>query len=128
MPRPVYARWGYDYWQQRPDGAIALGGARDVGGSAEWTHDTTTTVAVQDALERRLRERLGVQAAVTHRWAASVSYTRDDLPIARDVRGGVWAIGGYSGTGNVIGSLLGRGLARMLVAGDDRLLRPFLRA
>ncbi len=128
VPRPVYARWGYDYWQQRPDGTIALGGARDVGGSAEWTHDTTTTVAVQDALERRLRERLGVQAPVTHRWAASVSYTPDDLPIVRDVRGGVWAIGGYSGTGNVIGSLLGRGLARLFVAGDDRLVRPFLRA
>ena len=128
VPRPVYARWGYDYWQQRPDGAIALGGARDVGGSAEWTHDTATTVAVQNALEQRLRERLGVQAAITHRWAASVSYTPDDLPIVRAVRGGVWAIGGYSGTGNVIGSLLGRGLARMFVAGDDRLVRPFLRA
>ena len=67
-----------------------------------------------------------MQAAITHRWAASVSYTPDDLPIVRDVRGGVWAIGGYSGTGNVIGSLLGRGLARMFVAGDDRLVRPFL--
>ena len=128
VPRPVYARWGYDYWQQRPDGAIALGGARDVGGDAEWTHDTMPTAAVQDALERRLRERLGVQAPITHRWAASVSYTTDELPIVRDVRGGVWAIGGYSGTGNVIGSLLGRGLARKFVNGDDSLVRPFLRA
>lgn len=126
VPRPVYARWGYDYWQQRPDGTIALGGARDVGGEAEWTHDTTPTNAVQDALEQRLRDRLGVREPITHRWAASVSYTVDELPIVRDVRDGVWAIGGYSGTGNVIGSLLGRGLARHCVSGDDALVRPFL--
>jgi glycine/D-amino acid oxidase-like deaminating enzyme len=88
VPRPVYARWGYDYWQQRPDGAIALGGARDLGGEAEWTHDTTPSDAVQAALEHRLRARLGVSAPVTHRWAASVSYTGDSLPIVREVRQG----------------------------------------
>ena len=124
--RPVYARWGYDYWQQRPDGVIALGGARDVGGEAEWTHETAPSDVVQAALEHRLREGLGVHAPITHRWAASVSYTRDELPIVREVRPGVWAIGGYSGTGNVIGSLLGRGMARWLVRGDDSLVRPFM--
>ena len=126
VPRPVYARWGYDYWQQRPDGAIALGGARDLGGEAEWTHDTAPSEAVQTALDHRLREGLGVNAPVTHRWAASVSYTRDSLPIVREVRQGVWAIGGYSGTGNVVGSLLGRGIARVVVRGDRALLAPFL--
>lgn len=124
--RPVYARWGYDYWQQRPDGAIALGGARDIGGDAEWTHDTTPTDVVQRALEQRLREQLHVHAPITHRWAASVSYTRDELPIVREVRDRVWAVGGYSGTGNVIGSLLGRGMARLIVRGDDGLVRPFV--
>ncbi|MGE5733249.1 MAG: NAD(P)/FAD-dependent oxidoreductase, partial [Gemmatimonas sp.] len=34
-PRPVYSRWGLDYWQQLPDGRVALGGCRDVGGDAE---------------------------------------------------------------------------------------------
>ena len=126
ITRPVYARWGYDYWQQRPDGAIALGGARDVGGEEEWTHDATPSDTVQSALEHRLRDQLGVQAPITHRWAASVSYTCDELPIVREVRSGVWAIGGYSGTGNVIGSLLGRGMARLLVGADDALVRPFL--
>ena len=126
IPRPVYARWGYDYWQQRPDGAIALGGARDVGGDAEWTHDTTPSSAVQSSLEHRLRDQLGVQAPITHRWAASVSYTRDELPIVRELWERVWVIGGYSGTGNVIGSLLGRGMARMLLRSDDALVRPFM--
>jgi glycine/D-amino acid oxidase-like deaminating enzyme len=128
VPRPVYARWGFDYWQQRPDGAIALGGARDVGGDSEWTTDATPTAPVQAALEHRLRERLGVQAPITHRWAATVGYTHDGMPVVSEPRPGVWAIGGYSGTGNVIGALLGRGMARWLVSGDDAIVRPFLDA
>ena len=127
IARPVYARWGYDYWQQRPDGTIALGGARDAGGEAEWTHDTRPTPVVQEALERRLRDVLGVNAPITHRWGASVSYTSDGLPIVREVQPGVWTIGAYSGTGNVIGSVLGRGVARMIARNDRTLIEPFLR-
>ena len=126
VPRPVYARWGYDYWQQRPDGVIALGGGRDIGGESEWTANATPTPVVQQALERRLRETLGVHAPITHRWAATVGYTQDGMPVVSEVRRGVWAVGGYSGTGNVIGALMGRGIARWLVSGDDQLLRPFL--
>ena len=128
LTRPVYARWGYDYWQQRPDGAIALGGARDIAGESEWTTNATPTPVVQAALERRLREQLGVRAPISHRWAASVGYTADDLPIVSEVRAGVWAIGGYCGTGNVIGALLGRGIARWLRTADDSLIRPFMQA
>jgi glycine/D-amino acid oxidase-like deaminating enzyme len=128
LTRPVYARWGYDYWQQRPDGAIALGGARDVAGDSEWTSNATPTPIVQDALERRLREGLGVRAPISHRWAASVGYTASGLPVVAEVRPGLWAVGGYSGTGNVIGTLLGRGLARWLQVGDDALVRPFITA
>ncbi len=126
ITRPVYARWGYDYWQQRPDGAIALGGARDIGGDSEWTTNATPTAEVQAALERRLRDGLGVRAPISHRWAASVGYTPDGLPVVAEVRPQVWAIGGYCGTGNVIGSLLGRGIARWLVGGDDGLVKEFL--
>jgi gamma-glutamylputrescine oxidase len=126
LSRPVYARWGYDYWQQRPDGTIALGGARDMAGDSEWTTNATPTTVVQEALERRLREQLGVHAPISHRWAASVGYTDDGLPVVAEVRPGVWAVGGYSGTGNVIGALLGRGVARWLRGGDDTLIRPFI--
>ena len=128
LAHPVYARWGYDYWQQRPDGAIAMGGARDLVEESEWTTEAVPTDEVQHALERRLREDLGVHASITHRWAAIVGYTEDGLPVVGEVRPKVWAIGGYCGTGNVVGSLLGRGLARLLLGGDDSLVRPFLHA
>ena len=128
LAHPVYARWGYDYWQQRPDGSIAMGGARDLAEASEWTTNAEPTSEVQDALERRLRDKLGVHAPITHRWAATVGYTATGLPVVGEVRPGVWTIGGYCGTGNVVGSLLGRGLARWRVGGDDSLVRPFLHA
>lgn len=115
-PRPVYRRWGYDYWQQLPDGRIALGGMRDVGGEAEWTIDAEPSEVVQRNLEQLL-PKLGIQAPITHRWAASVAYTPTGLPIAEEVRPGVWAIGAYSGTGNVVGALLGREVAWVLHGG-----------
>jgi gamma-glutamylputrescine oxidase len=128
LPRPVYARWGFEYWQQLPDRRIALGGFRDLAGAAEWTESTDASSEVQAALERHLRDVIGVRAAVTHRWAASVSYTADGLPLLEEVRPGVRALGGYSGTGNVIGAICGRAAARMALLGDDDLAGPFLRS
>jgi glycine/D-amino acid oxidase-like deaminating enzyme len=113
--RPVYLRDGFDYYQQLPDGRIAIGGCRDVGGAAEETTDTEPTPPVQQAIERLLRERLGVGAPVTHRWAARVGYTADAMPFVGEVRPGVWATGGYSGTGNVIGALCARSLVQAVL-------------
>ncbi|MCW2679263.1 MAG: dependent oxidoreductase [Frankiales bacterium] len=111
VPRPVYLRGGYEYWQQLPDGRLAVGGFRDVGGDGEETTSAEPSEPVQSALERLLRARLGVTAPVTHRWAASVGYTRSGLPYLGEVRDGVWVAGGYCGTGNVIGALCGRAAA-----------------
>jgi gamma-glutamylputrescine oxidase len=111
VPRPVYLRGGYEYWQQLPDGRLAVGGFRDVGGEHEETVSAEPAEPVQAAIERLLRERLRVTAPVSHRWAASVGYTRTGLPFLGQVRDGVWAAGGYCGTGNVIGALCGRAAA-----------------
>jgi glycine/D-amino acid oxidase-like deaminating enzyme len=119
---PVYSRWGLDYWQQLPDGRIVLGGCRDVGGDAEWTMDAVPTDVVQSALTRILRAQLGITATVTHRWAATVAYTGTGLPVVEQVRPGVWALGAYSGTGNVIGALCGRAVAEQITRGNSRLL------
>lgn len=126
LPRPVYWRYGFEYWQQLPDGRVALGGFRDTAGDAEWTGDTRPSADIQQRLERHLREVVGVAAPVTHRWAASVGFTEDGLPILDEVMPGVLAFGGYSGTGNVIGALCGRGAARHVFTGDDELVAPFL--
>jgi gamma-glutamylputrescine oxidase len=121
IPRPVYARWGYDYWQQLPDGRIALGGQRDRFVDEEWTTDATPTDQVQAALEQVLRQQLGVTVPVTHRWAASAGFTSDLSPVIDEVRPGVIAVGGYSGTGNVLGSIYGRAAAQLAVDGRSDL-------
>jgi gamma-glutamylputrescine oxidase len=113
LPGPISARFGFDYWQQLPNGSIALGGGRDQAIEEEWTFDSEPTGQIQTYLEQVLREQIGVHAPITHRWGANVSYNSTGLPVLAEVRPGVWAIGGYSGTGNVIGALCGRAVARL---------------
>lgn len=113
LSRPVYRRHGYEYWQQLPGGEIALGGFRDHALQQEWTTDTQTTDFIQGLLENFLRAHLRVTAPVTHRWAASVSYTPDGLPVLEEVRPRTWAAGGYNGTGNIAGILNARAAARL---------------
>ena len=111
IPRPIYWRDGYEYWQQLADGTIALGGFRDMHESDEWTLDATPSDAIQHRLDAFLRAHIGTHAPVTHRWAASVSYTHTGAPICEEVRDGVFAIGAYSGTGNIVGALCARDAA-----------------
>jgi glycine/D-amino acid oxidase-like deaminating enzyme len=119
---PVYARYGYDYWQQLPDGRVLLGGGRDRFEGEEYTTDSAPSANIQGWLEHRLRTRVGTQAPITHRWAATVTYTADELPIAESVAPGVWGVGAYSGTGNVVGALCARGAARRALGGRDAFL------
>ena len=87
-----------------------------------------TVEEVQALLDRLLRERVGIDAAVTHRWAGVIAYTADRLPVFAEVRPGIIAVGAHSGHGNVLGSAAAR--AAMAIAlgerppGLARLLRP----
>lgn len=125
---PVYARWGFEYWQQLPNGRVVLGGFRDTGGDDEWTHQAEPGDVLQDRLERFLRERIGVRAPVTHRWAGCVAFTTTGLPLLEEVRPGTWATGAYCGTGNVIGALCGRAAAQLAVTGASELAEVFASA
>lgn len=120
VPRPVYWRDGFEYWQQLPDGSIALGGFRDADIEAEWTHDATPTVGIQAWLDEFLRNTLRVASPVTHRWAASVAYTDTGAPICEEVRAGVFVIGAYSGTGNIVGALCARDAAAWAITAPWR--------
>jgi gamma-glutamylputrescine oxidase len=107
--RPHYARYGYDYWQQTPDGRLVVGGRRDVDLEQEYTAVEATTASIQDALEGLIRTLLGRLPRLTHRWAGIFATTADRLPLVGPVPGrpGVWVACGYSGHGNVLGFACG---------------------
>jgi gamma-glutamylputrescine oxidase len=121
VARPVYARYGLDYWQQLADGRIALGGGRDLGAAAEWTNEAAPSPPVQAHLERLLRDDIDTCAAVEHRWAGLVGFTPDHLPVLAEVAPGLVAVGGYSGTGNLVGPLCATWAAQRLLGRPDGL-------
>ena len=65
MQYAVYGRQGWDYWQQLPDGRIAIGGGRDLALEQEATDVVEPTQIMRDYLERKLED-LGVTAPVEH--------------------------------------------------------------
>jgi glycine/D-amino acid oxidase-like deaminating enzyme len=107
--RPHYARHGFDYWQQLPDGRVLLGGFRDVSIMDELTDEEVTTPTIQASLDRFLAELIGEEPRITHRWAGIFGLTQDMLPLVGRVQGrdALWVAAGYSGHGNVLGFACG---------------------
>jgi glycine/D-amino acid oxidase-like deaminating enzyme len=125
--RPHYARAGYDYWQQLPDGRLVVGGKRDASLDTENTAVEETTAVIQERLEAFVVELLGRLPRITHRWAGVWGTTPDGLPLVGRVPGrdGVWVAGGYSGHGNVLGLACGNLVARAIVGEQPAELELF---
>ncbi|HET7044111.1 MAG TPA: FAD-dependent oxidoreductase [Gaiellaceae bacterium] len=127
--RPHYAREGYDYWHQLPDGRLLLGGRRDASPATEWTALEETTPLIQARLEELARELVGSEPRITHRWAGIWGTTPDGLPLAGRLpaRGHTWIAAGYSGHGNILGLVCGALVADAIVgdlAGELELFDP----
>jgi gamma-glutamylputrescine oxidase len=108
-----------EYWQQRSDGTIVLGGCRAVApGGDIGIRLNQPTVEVQMALERvlpRLFPALG-GLEVAHRWAGMMAFTPDYLPIVDRVPDlpGVLVVGGFCGHGMPFALRLGQLLVEAL--------------
>jgi gamma-glutamylputrescine oxidase len=113
---PVYGRWGYDYAQQSADGRLFVGGGRDRFEAREWTTDASPSAEVQGYVEHIAARFAGAPVSVTHRWAASVGFT-DGRALCTAVDDGVVAIGGYNGTGNLIGPVAARAAVALALDG-----------
>ncbi len=117
LPCPVYGRWGFDYAQQLPDGRLFVGGGRDRFLDAEWTLDTEPTEAVQRHVDTVAARMAGGPVTPTHRWAASVGFTSDSRPLCTAVAQQLVAVGGYSGTGNLVGPVAARAAVALALDG-----------
>ena len=128
---PHYARGGYDYWQQLPDGRLVVGGCRDADLAGETTCDDAVTPEIQGRLEALAAAILGEPPVVTHRWSGAWGETPDRLPLAGPLpatvagRGGAWIAAGYSGHGNVLGLACGELVARAILGEPTPALAPF---
>jgi glycine/D-amino acid oxidase-like deaminating enzyme len=128
-PCPHYARRGYDYWHQLPDGRLILGGQRDASLETESSAVEETTPLIQRRLEALARRLTGREPRVTHRWAGIWGTTPDSLPLVGPLpeREGVWIAAGYSGHGNVLGLVCGGLVADAILgtaAGELALFDP----
>jgi glycine/D-amino acid oxidase-like deaminating enzyme len=117
FPCPHYARHGYDYWQQTPDGRLVAGGFRDKAFDTEHTAEEFTTPVIQGHLERFVAELLGEAPEISHRWAGIFGSTDDRLPLVGRLPGSddIWVSVGYSGHGNVMGLACGELVARAIL-------------
>jgi glycine/D-amino acid oxidase-like deaminating enzyme len=125
--KPHYSRGGFDYWQQLPDRRLVLGGFRDFSIMSELTDEEVTTPVIQEALDTYLRELVGYDPPVSHRWAGIFGLTQDMVPLVGPVAGhdGVWVAAGYSGHGNVLGFGCGDLVARAILGGSSPELELF---
>jgi gamma-glutamylputrescine oxidase len=124
---PHYARHGFDYWQQTPDGRILAGGFRDLALETESTADEATTAAIQAALESFAAKLVGRRVHVELRWAGIFGVVRDFLALVGRVPGSdrAWVSAGYSGHGNVLGFACGDLVAKAMLGEAHPLLGMF---
>ena len=97
---PTYSHHGYRYWRQLPTGEVLIGGWRDTTPESEKTYEAEPTSQVQAHLDEAVL-RLGARGRVTHRWAGTMGFTRDGLPLVGPVDGlkNVYLCAGFNGHG-----------------------------
>jgi len=127
FPCPHYARHGYDYWQQTPEGRLVAGGSRDKALDHEYTSEEATTPIIQGHLEAFVAGLLGKEPRIEHRWAGIFGTTADRLPLVGRLPGRdhLWVSAGYSGHGNVMGLACGELVAGAILGGPDLELELF---
>lgn len=100
---PCYAGLGFDYFRQRADGRVLLGGRRHVFRAAEQTGHDATSDEVQGALEAYLATHLPFArgAHIEDRWSGTMAFSADGLPLAGPLPGRprTWVLGAWTGHG-----------------------------
>jgi glycine/D-amino acid oxidase-like deaminating enzyme len=128
--RPTYATRGGDYWRPLEPGRVLVGGLRRLRADDENTAHTAPSTELQASLDGLLRRLVGPEARldVTHRWAGTMAFTADGLPIVgpRPEAPGVSVISGMNGHGMGWAPALAETLVAHLVD-DAPAPAPFLR-
>ena len=117
IARPAYAKRGYQYWRQRADGRVLVGGWRDMAFDEEVGEEEVTTPAVQSHLDEFLASR-GIRARVTHRWAGTMDFSHDALPYVGHTGPRLFVCGGFTGHGMAFGPASAQLIATLVRGGS----------
>ena len=122
--RPIYADHGFDYWRQKSDGRIVLGGWRNLDPDTEVGYDETLHQNIQQSMTKFLRGFNGLeQVEIESRWSGIMGFSRDGLPLIGGVPGqdNLLIGAGFTGHGFGFAWLAGQSLANMILDAEDEL-------
>jgi glycine/D-amino acid oxidase-like deaminating enzyme len=112
-----------EYWQQRPDGSLLVGGCRALAPNQDrGVREAEPTEVVQHGIEQILPRFFPalLPLHIVRRWAGLMAFTPDYLPIADCVPDmpNAWFIGGFSGHGMPLSMRCGQLLAEAALSGN----------
>lgn len=122
LSQPCYAGFGLEYFRQRSDGSVLLGGRRGLFRESEATAEASPSAEVQDALDAYLASHLPFArgARVVSRWAGIMGFSDDDLPLVGALPGHPHAhlLCGFTGHGLGLALACAEELATLLTEGE----------
>ena len=124
--RPIYADHGFDYWRQKPDGRIVLGGWRNLDPDGEVGYEETLHEGIQASMTRFLQRFNGLESVnIESRWSGIMGFSRDGLPLIGGVPGldNIVLGAGFTGHGFGFAWLAGHSLSNMITDSEDDLAR-----
>ena len=120
--RPIYADHGFDYWRQKSDGRIVLGGWRNLDPDNEVGYEETLNTGIQESMTRFLRRFDGLESVqIESRWSGIMGFSRDGLPLVGAIPGNdnILIGAGFTGHGFGFGWLAGQSVATMITDAPD---------
>jgi len=116
-----YANRGHEYIRQTPGGTIVVGGCRNRFTQNEQTLDDQSTQPVQEAIEGFARMLLDRPIRVVARWAGTMGFSPDGMPLVGPVSedGSVWFCGGFTGHGMSLAYRTAAGAVAAMLEGSD---------
>jgi gamma-glutamylputrescine oxidase len=120
--RAMSTNFGYEYWSQRSDGTIVLGGARWAAPDREeGYYAEELNPLIQDALYHFLTDTFPALRGIglAHRWAGIMGFSRDGYPFIGPLPGRprLLAAAGFTGHGGPYFAVAGKCIADLIVDG-----------
>lgn len=118
MDGPCYANFYLDYFRQIPNGALLIGGFRQLEKETEVGYSDHITDSIQNALHGFVKTHLPTlkDKAVSHRWSGVMGFSRDGQPMIGSLPedSQVYFAGGYTGHGLGLAFHTGKCLVDMI--------------